>query len=164
VETAKARIAAGELGPDATVPTPAMPEPEFTIVSFFNTTKYPPSLIFLLMTLGPALIILALTDRMTGAPVWQKIPIVFGRVPLFFYILQWLTAHLFGISLSLLTGKEIGYFFESFGPQMQIPPNNGFSLPVVYFAWIAGLVILYPLCLWYGNYKRRKKHWLLSYL
>ncbi|HEX6125640.1 MAG TPA: heparan-alpha-glucosaminide N-acetyltransferase domain-containing protein [Pyrinomonadaceae bacterium] len=164
IESVKTRVEAGELGPNATVPTPEMSEPEFTIVSFFNTTKYPPSLLFLLMTLGPALIILAVTDRIGGRPLWQKIAIVFGRVPLFFYILQWLSAHLFGIGLSLVAGKEIGYYFESLGPQMQVPPDNGFSLPIVYLAWIAGLVIIYPFCLWYGNYKRRNKHWLLSYL
>jgi uncharacterized membrane protein len=164
VESVRERVEAGEMGPNASVPTPQMSEPEFTIVSFFNTTKYPASLLFLLMTLGPALMVLALTDRISGRPVWQKIAIVFGRVPLFFYILQWLSAHLFGIGLSLLAGKDIGYFFEALGPNMQLPPDNGFSLPVVYFAWIAGLVIIYPLCLWYGNYKRRNKHWLLSYL
>jgi len=165
VENVRIKLEAGELGPDVTsVPTPEMNEPEFTIVSFFNTTKYPPSLLFLLMTLGPAMIILALSDGIDGRPVWQKIAIVFGRVPLFFYILQWISAHLFGIGLSLLAGKDIGYFFETLGPGMQLPPDNGFSLPVVYFAWIAGLVIIFPLCYWYGNYKRKNKHWLLSYL
>jgi len=164
VENVKNKAEAGELGPNASVPTPEMSEPEFTIVAFLNTTKYPPSLLFLLMTLGPALIVLALTDGINGEPVWQKIAIVFGRVPLFFYILQWLSAHFFGIGLSLLAGKDIGYFFQAFGPGVKLPPDNGFSLPVVYFAWIAGLVILYPLCLWYGNYKRRSKNWLLSYL
>jgi hypothetical protein len=141
-----------------------MSEPEFTIVSFFNTSKYPPSLLFLLMTLGPALIVLALTDGISGRPVWQWVAIVFGRVPLFFYILQWVSAHLFGLGLSLLAGKDMRHFFETLGPQMKLPEDNGFSLPVVYFAWIAGLVIIFPLCLWYGNYKRRSKNWLLSYL
>ena len=47
---------------------------------------------------------------------------------------------------------------------MKLPPDNGFSLPVVYLAWIGGLINIYPLCLWYGNYKQRTKHWLLSYL
>ena len=165
VENAKERIEAGERGPDAKVPTPAMSEPEFTIVSFFNTTKYPPSLLFLLMTLGPALIILGLTDRISGEAFWQKIGIVFGRVPLFFYVLQWLSAHLFGIGLSLAVGKDIGYFFATPGlPGFELPPDAGFSLPVVYLAWIAGLVLIYPLCYWYGNYKQRNKHWLLSYL
>jgi hypothetical protein len=116
------------------------------------------------MTLGPALIVLGLTDRISGKPIWQWIAIVFGRVPLFFYILQWLSAHFFGIGLSLLAGKDIGYFFQGPGPGTQLPPDNGFSLPVVYFAWIAGLIILFPLCYWYGEYKRKNKHWLLSYL
>jgi uncharacterized membrane protein len=158
------RFEAGELDPGVTVPTPPMSEPAFTIVSFLNTTKYPPSLLFLLMTLGPGLIILALSDGISGERWWQKISIVFGRVPLFFYILQWLSAHLFGIVLSLIAGKEIGYYFNALAPDMQLPPDNGFSLPVVYFAWVAGLVLIYPLCLWYGNFKRRNKHWLLSYL
>lgn len=162
-----ARVAASATSGESSgraVETPQLSEPAFTIVSFFNTTKYPPSLLFLLMTLGPALIILAWTDRISGEPIWQKIAIVFGRVPLFFYILQWISAHLFGIGLSWLAGKDIGYFFETLGPGMQIPPDNGFSLPMVYFAWIAGLIIIYPFCLWYGNYKLRNKHWLLSYL
>jgi uncharacterized membrane protein len=143
---------------------PGVTEPAFTILSFLNTTKYPPSFLFLLMTLGPALIVLSLTDRISGQAIWQKIAIVFGRVPPFFYILQWLSAHLFGIGLSVLTGKDIGYFFETLGPDRTLPPDHGFSLPVVYFAWIAGLVIIYPLCYWYGEYKRKNKHWLLSYL
>jgi len=164
VEGVKNRVEAGELGPNATVPIPNMSEPEFTIVSFFNTTKYPPSLIFLLMTLGPALVVLGLADRISGQAIWQKIAIVFGRVPLFFYVLQWISAHLFGIGLSLIAGKDIGYFFQSLGPDVQLPPDNGFSLPVVYFAWIAGLVIIYPLCVWWGNMKRKHKHWAFSYL
>jgi len=164
VEIRNSRAAAGELGPNPSTESPQLSEPEFTILSFLNTTKYPPSLLFLLMTLGPGLIILALTDGISGQPVWQKIGIVFGRVPLFFYLLQWVSAHLFGIGLSLLFKKDIGYFFESIGPGMQVPPDNGFSLPVVYFAWIAGLIVIFPLCYWYGNFKQRSKHWMLSYL
>jgi uncharacterized membrane protein len=164
VEVRNTRAAAGELGPNPRLETPQISEPTFSILSFLNTTKYPPSLLFLLMTLGPALIILALTDGISGQAIWQKIGIIFGRVPLFFYILQWVSAHLFGVGLSMLAGKDIGYFFAPPGPGSQLPPDNGFSLPVVYFAWIAGLVIIFPLCYWYGNYKARKKHWLLSYL
>ncbi len=91
-------------------------------------------------------------------------PIVFGRVPMFFYILQWIWAHGFALVLSLVAGKDIAYYFNPLSPQIQLPADNGFSLPVVYFAWIGGLVIIYPFCYWYGNYKRKNKHWLLSYL
>lgn len=146
-------------------PAANLSDAEFGILSFLNTSKYPPSLLFLLMTLGPALIVLAFTDRVSGRPLWQWIPIVFGRVPLFFYILQWLSAHFFGIGLTLIAGKDASYFSQPPGPNMQIPPDNGFSLPVVYAAWIGGLIILFPLCYWYGEYKRRnKQNRLLSYL
>ena len=139
--------------------------PSFSVLSFLNTTKYPPSLLFLLMTLGPATIVLALTDAIDGRAIWQRVAIIFGRVPMFFYILQWFTAHGMGIVLSLLAGKSIGYFFLNFGANGEAAPADyGFSLPIVYAAWIAGLLILFPLCWWYGNYKRRNKHWLLSYL
>lgn len=148
--------------PGEGVPDPKMSEPEFSIVSFFNTQKYPPSLLFLLMTLGPAMIVLALADRIDGKAVWQHICIVFGRVPMFFYILQWFMAHGAGILLALLAGKAV--MVSPPFPGFEIPPDHGFSLPVVYAAWIAGLIILYPLCRWWGNLKQRNKHWVLSYL
>ncbi len=146
------------------VPWSAQEKTGFTILSFLNTTKYPPSLLFLLMTLGPSIIILALTDRVDGKAIWQKICITYGRVPMFFYILQWMVAHGAGVILAAAAGKEFGYLLTNPGPGVQIPPDAGFSLPVVYAVWIGGLIILYPLCLWWGNLKRRNKHWALSYL
>ena len=144
---------------------PKLPEPAFTILGFLNTQKYPPSLLFLLMTLGPALILLGLTDGIDGRAIWQRIGIIFGRVPLFFYLLQFPLAHAMGIVLSLIAGKDIGYFFVSFPQNAELaPPDHGFSLGVTYAAWIAGLLILFPLCYAYGEYKRRHKNWLLSYL
>lgn len=139
--------------------------PAFTFLSFLNTTKYPPSLLFLLMTLGPAMIALAITDKIDGKAIWQRIGVTFGRVPMFFYILQWFTAHLFGIVLTLIAGKDINYFFGNPMASGQPPPADaGFPLWVVYAAWIAGLIILYPLCAWWGRVKQRNKHWALSYL
>ena len=89
----------------------------------------------------------------------------FGRVPMFFYILQWFTAHGFAVILSFIAGKSVAYLFLNFGENGQAaPPDNGFSLPVVYAVWITGLIFLYPLCYLYGNYKAKHKHWLLSYL
>lgn len=136
-----------------------------TIFSFFNVTKYPPSLLFLLMTIGPGMIVLSLTDRIDGQKIWQKIGITFGRVPMFFYILQWFVSHGAGVLLSFAVGKEVSYLFKSLLQMGQAaPPDHGFSLWIVYVVWISGLILVYPLCAWYGEYKRRNKHWLLSYL
>jgi uncharacterized membrane protein len=164
VAAQKARAESGQAPPGQTVEQPQLSEPAFSVLSFLNTTKYPPSLLYLLMTIGPGLIILSLADGIGGEPLWQKIPIIFGRVPMFFYILQWMWAHGAAVLLSLIAGKDVGYYFNALAPDMVVPPENGFSLPVVYVMWILGLAVIFPLCYWYGNYKRRNKHWLLSYL
>ena len=135
-----------------------------TFLSFLNTTKYPPSLLFLLMTLGPALLVLALADRIDGKAVWQRVCITFGRVPMFFYILQWIFAHSSGVILGYLAGIDVSYLFMNlFEMGQTAPAGHGFSLWAVYAVWITGLILLYPLCLWYGNLKRRSGHWLFSY-
>ncbi len=136
-----------------------------TFLSFLNTTKYPPSLLFLLMTLGPALLVLALTDRIDGKALWQRVCITFGRVPMFFYILQWVFAHSSGVLLGYLAGNDVSYLFMNlFEMGQAAPPGHGFSLGVVYVVWITGLVLLYPLCAWFAGVKKRNKHWALSYL
>jgi uncharacterized membrane protein len=136
-----------------------------TVLSFFNTSKYPPSLLFLLMTLGPALFVLALTDRIDGNAVWQRVCITFGRVPMFYYLLQWLFAHSSAVLLGYLAGVDVHYLFKSILEMGQFaPPGHGFSLGVAYADWIAGLIILYPLCKWYDNLKRHSGHWIFSYL
>jgi len=136
-----------------------------SVLSFFNVTKYPPSLLFLLMTLGPGLIVLVLTDHIDGSALWQRVAITFGRVPMFYYLLQWYWAHGAGIVISLLAGKSIHYLFMNMPASGEAaPPDHGFSLGVTYLVWIVGLIALYPLCLWWGNLKQRNKHWALSYL
>jgi uncharacterized membrane protein len=148
----------------------------FTILSFLNTTKYPPSLAYLLMTLGPALVALAwfesdnnshrslsqprgFVSRLRGALV------TFGRVPLFFYLLQWPTAHFISVILHWATGKPVAWMFRSavdaFSPP---PPGVGFNLLVVYLSWIAGVLLLYPLCKWFAGVKARRRDWWISYL
>lgn len=137
----------------------------FTVLSFLNTTKYPPSLLFLLMTLGPAMIILGITDHIYGKAIWQRVSITFGRVPMFFYLLQFPLAHSIGILLTLIAGKDASYLFLNFSDLFEkAPADAGFSLGVTYLAWIAGLIILYPICAWWSGIKRKNKHWLLSYL
>jgi uncharacterized membrane protein len=149
----------------------------FTILSFLNTTKYPPSLAYLLMTLGPALLALAWFESNMAAAgtVAARSPgligrlrgalITFGRVPLFFYLLQWPTAHLISVILHLATGKPVGWMFRSAVDSFQPPPAGvGFNLAVVYASWIAGVLILYPLCKWFAGVKARRRNWWLSYL
>lgn len=147
----------------------------FTVLSFLNTTKYPPSLLFLLMTLGPAMFALAgfETNQDVSAkseprrqPLGGKIRnafITFGRVPLFFYLLQWPTAHFISVLVHLVAGKPIGWMF---GSQIGFPApaDIGFNLAVVYGCWIVGVILLYPLCKWFAGVKQRRKNWWLSYL
>jgi uncharacterized membrane protein len=143
-----------------------------TVVSFLNPQKYPPSLLYLMMTLGPALLALALWEKYNNRSQAEARPpggiarmlITFGRVPLFFYILQWLYAHGAGYLLSLATGKPTFIYFQLPGPGATAPPNVGFDLWVVYAVWIVGVLLLYPLCKWYASVKARRKDWWLSYI
>ena len=91
--------------------------------------------------------------------------IVFGRVPLFFYLLQWPLAHGAAIAVSLIAGKTVAYYFTS-PPAFftQIPPDAGFELWVVYLCWAGIIVALYFLCRWYADVKRRHPRSLLRYL
>ena len=140
--------------------------PVFTVLSFLNTTKYPASFLFLLMTLGPALLILAATDRVNGENLIARILIVYGRVPLFYFILQMFVAHAFGVVLGVLAGWDVGFLFTNFPFAADVKAPQGFGFPLwgVYVAWIAGVVLLYPVCVWYGDLKRQRKHWVFSYL
>jgi len=146
-------------------PWSTQPNPVFTVLSFLNTTKYPASLLFLLMTLGPALLILAAVDNVKDDRPISKVLITFGRVPLFYFVLQMFVAHAFGVVLGYLAGFDVGFLFTNFpfGGE-PAPAGFGFPLWVVYAAWISGLLILYPLCARYAGVKRRNRHWVLSYL
>jgi uncharacterized membrane protein len=149
----------------------------FTVLSFLNVTKYPPSLLFLLMTLGPALLALAFFEKVTGdsplkttsqtglAAGMRNFFVTFGRVPLFFYLLQWPAAHLISLALHAIAGKPVAWMFDSeVGITKPPPPNLGFNLAAVYACWILGILLLYPLCKWFAALKARRKDWWLSYL
>lgn len=140
----------------------------YTGLSFLNTSKYPPSMLFLLMTLGPAILALALFESDFGTQSIggriRKVFVTFGRVPLFFYVLQWFTAHIISILLHWAFGKPTGWLFQSPMTFSGVPPEAGFNLGVVYASWIIGLLILYPLCKWFAGVKQRRKDWWLSYL
>ncbi len=133
----------------------------FTALSFLNCQKYPPSLLYLLVTLGPAMFALAWFEGGTRGFLGKAF-ITFGRVPLFYYLLQWPFAHGFAWILHRLAGKPTAWMREPpFGPT---PPGIGFDLWVVYTGWILGVVLLYPLCAWFAGVKARRKDWWLSYL
>jgi len=153
-----------------------------TIVSLLNLQKYPPSLLYLMMTLGPALLALAVWEKYnvrpsdarpagelpspevrSAGPIARML-ITYGRVPLFFYILQWVYAHGAGYVLSLLAGKSTWIYFRLPGPGSAPPPDVGFNLWVVYAAWFVGVLLLYPICKWYAGVKAHRKDWWLSYL
>jgi uncharacterized membrane protein len=134
----------------------------FTVLSFLNVTKYPPSLDFLLMTLGPAILALAWFERVGRTPLTAPL-ITFGRVPLFFYLLQWPVAHLLTIAFALLAHKNTSWLFWRF-PPVPPAPDAGFHLRTTYLIWITTVVLLYPLCRWFAGVKQRRHDWWVSYL
>ncbi|HEX3142650.1 MAG TPA: heparan-alpha-glucosaminide N-acetyltransferase domain-containing protein, partial [Pyrinomonadaceae bacterium] len=139
----------------------------FTVLSFINTTKYPPSLLFLLMTLGPAMLFLALFESGVNVCGPLRNPLVtFGRVPLFFYFLQWYVAHSLAILIGLLAGQPVSWQWESPIDKFTKPPLAGIGFPlwVVYLCWIGGVLLIYPLCKWFAGVKARRRDWWLSYL
>ncbi len=138
----------------------------FTLLSFLNTTKYPPSLAFLLMTLGPAFIALSRLDRLRFS---SKNPIiVFGRVPFFYYAAHLVVIHLGAIALNFLRYGRTPFLLlpapSMGGPANLFPADYGFGLWVVYAFWVATLAVLYPVCLWFSRLKQRRRDWWLSYL
>lgn len=146
----------------------------FTVLSFLNTSKYPPSLLFLLMTLGPALLALAVFESGDDAARSSRPPevsgrlrnffVTFGRVPLFFYLLQWPTAHLIAVAAHFAAGKPWRWMFGNLLGASGPPPGVGFNLWVVYACWLLGVLLLYPLCKWFAGVKARRRDWWLSYL
>jgi uncharacterized membrane protein len=138
----------------------------YTALSFLNTSKYPPSLLYLLMTLGPSILALAVFEAGNSKPPsgLRKFFVTFGRVPLFFYLLQWPTAHLISLILHFAFGKPTWWLFKTPIDWNNIGSDMGFNLLVVYLSWIAGVLLLYPLCRWFAGVKQRRKDWWLSYL
>jgi uncharacterized membrane protein len=130
-----------------------------TLIDFLNVTKYPPSLLFLLMTLGPAAIVCALADWIPS--VVKQPLVVFGRAPFAFYV-----AHLF-----LIHGLAVAFgAIQGFNPRdfltysFFFPRGYGVGLPGTYVVWLLVVAALYPLCRWVAEAKSRRQDWWLSYL
>ena len=146
-------------GPWSVQPTLAL-----TVVSFFNTLKYPPSLDYLLMTLGPSLILLGLFDKTTAKRGLSRILVVFGRVPLFYYVLHLYLIHILAILVAFAFHQPIlhGSVIADFATK---PVGYGHGLPFIYAMWILAVAILYLPCLWFMEFRSRHRDWTwLSYL
>jgi uncharacterized membrane protein len=129
-----------------------------TLLSFLNCEKYPPSLLYLLMTLGPALALLPLLERLGGWP--GSLLLTFGSVPLFFYLLHLPLIHGLAVLASIASGFSPGWLVGGL-PFAAKPVGFGFTLPAVYFFWGCILLLLLPACRWYAGVKRhRRDSWL----
>lgn len=137
----------------------------FTVLSFLNTTKYPPSLLFLLMTLGPAMLFLWALEN--GTRRWLRPALIFGRVPMFYYLLHIPVIHLLAIGVCYARYGQVYWMFESSNIgsfPITPPPGWGYSLPVVYLVWAIVVMTLYPLCRWFAGVRQRRSDAWLSYL
>jgi len=136
----------------------------FTALSFINTTKYPPSLLFLLMTLGPAMLFLFAVDR--GVPNLLRPALVFGKVPMFYYLMHIPLIHFIAIMICFAQNRAIHWMFESTNlGQFPVtpPPGWGLALPGVYCVWAIVVLTLYPLCRRFAYVKQRNHATWLSY-
>ena len=137
--------------------------PLLTGLSFINCTKQPPSLLFVLMTLGPALAAMAVIDRVgIRGPVGRAL-VTLGRVPLFYFLLQWFIIHPLAVLVGLVRGLPVAWLFS---PNALGPPPEGWALglPGVYVAWAVVVAILYLPCRWFAGVKVRHPGGWLSYL
>jgi len=134
-------------------PTPWTPQDTWlsTILSFFNCEKYPPSLLYLMMTLGTALILLALFEQVRGA--LASFLSTFGRVPFFYYVVHIYLIHALAVATAFaITGA------------LATTPEINFSLTGVYIVWLMVVVLLYPICHWFSELKEKSSGWWWTYL
>jgi uncharacterized membrane protein len=142
-------------------PWSEQPTPTMTALSFLNVSKYPPSLLYALVTLGPAFILLPALERLGDAA--GRVLAVFGQTPLFFYVLHLYAARGAAVALESARGfslREVEAFAASRAP----PENFGVGLVGTHVAWVAVVAALYPVCRWFAGVKRRRCYWWLSYM
>lgn len=140
------------------------PTHTLTIISFFNTLKYPPSLDYLLMTLGPALLALAWFEGMKAEQGLSHFFLVYGRVPMFYYLLHIYLIHAMAVVAAWIFHQPTAWLWHG-GIYLSTPDGYGHGLPFIYAVWITAVLILYYPCRWFMEYKRqhRDKNW-LSYI
>jgi uncharacterized membrane protein len=135
----------------------------YSFFSFINVHKYPPSLLFMCATIGPALLFLAWVGH-AGSRLARAIT-VYGRVPFFYYILHFYILHTICVVLFLIRGHSFSEGLKGApgSPFKFIIPGEGYNLWVVYLIWLLVVIGLYPLCKWFSDYKKAHKQWWLSY-
>jgi len=134
-----------------------------TLLSFLNIEKYPPSLLFLLITLGPVFIALAVLERPLNRVT--RVIMTYGRVPLFYYVLHLLLIHALAVSLAYLKYGSADWLLGSAWLfRGDYPPDYGYDLPVVYLIWLGVVAALFPTCRWFARVKQQRGDWWLSYL
>ena len=138
-----------------------------SVISFLDVEKYPTSLQYLLMTLGPSLILFSILERVSKSESFQRLSkpiVIFGRVPLLFYVLHLYAIHLAAILLAKLFHQPVEWLWKGGFWMNEVPAGYGHGLPVIYLAWFAVVVLLYFPCAWFAEYRSRHKAWWLSYL
>ena len=132
-----------------------------TVLSFLDCTKYPPSLLYLLMTIGPAILAMPLLERLNGRA--GKFFTVYGRVPMFYYILHIYLIHMMAVIVATIVGAPLEYFTSN---AMIFAPKEGwgYDLPGVYLAWVVAVLLLYLPSRWFMKVKQLHKKWWLSYI
>ena len=139
---------------------PPMP----ALFAFLNTSKYPASLLFLLMTLGPTILLIPLLESARGTLAgWFT---AFGRVPFFFYLVHIPLIHVLAIVVSVVTLGSVSPWLFANHPMGNPPPPDGYtwSLGLLYLVWVIAIVLLYCPCRWFADLKARRDDWWLSYL
>jgi uncharacterized membrane protein len=146
-------------------PWQVQPTLSLTVISFLNVEKYPPALDYLLMTLGPALILLGLLDGAKAERGLGRILVVYGRVPMFYYILHLYLIHILAILAALAFHQPAAWLWHGAIFLLPTPAGYGHGLPFIYAMWILAVAILYLPCRWFMEFKARHRDWnWLSYL
>ena len=134
----------------------------YTLLSFVNTTKYPPSLQFSTMVLGPSLMLLAALDNVQNS--FQRFASVYGKVPFFYYVIHIYLAHIIVVIAFYATGHNNQQIHDPKSPFLFRPQDFGFSLGIVYLIWLFVVLMLYYPCRWFSNYKKEHRSWWTSYI
>ncbi|MBE8723543.1 DUF1624 domain-containing protein [Flavobacterium hungaricum] len=135
----------------------------FTFMSFMNATKYPPSLLFCLLTLGIMFLLLSFADQFHTKI--QNAVMVYGRAPLFYFIVHFYVIHILTLIMLFLQGfnwEQLEFASGTFGRPKAL--ESGLPLWAVYIIWISVVTILYKPCQWFGSYKMQNQNWWIRYL